>query len=66
MENEVYVDLKMRGDWITMTYRTRIFRDWLTEKNITFLEHGLSSDGFPHGMVMKSDDALAFKLKFGL
>lgn len=69
MDNEnpklVPIPMCRSDDWITNTYVLRSMRRWCADRGIQGIEMKISSDDFPHTMLIPSEDAVAFKLKFG-
>jgi len=54
------------GNWCEQLYTINTMREWLNSRNIQFYEMILNHEQIPHTFLMDTQDAIAFKLRFGL
>jgi hypothetical protein len=54
------------NDYYSQLYTVNKMREWLTDNNVQFSELRLNYEHVPHTFLMDTQDAVAFKLRFGL
>jgi hypothetical protein len=62
----IAVSLKLPQDGITAMFTHSMMMKWLNDTNVICIKMKLDWELYPHTLLMEEEDAVAFKLKFGL
>lgn len=62
----VAIKVRTSSDWVTRLYLDRIYSEWLTEHNVDITMIVRGTDNLLLAVILEPEDALAFKLRFGL
>ena len=68
MSSQIAIILKYSGGYFDRLGQSRIYKNWLTTRNIehTFMMLDSYEPEMPHLVLLDNKDATAFKLRFGL